>query len=172
MPQIEQNMYLNALNQAKSDIVHRINMCTIYPLPDASITCIFLFTDVSWKGNNMLTDTIYMNLMLNTCICIGTPQMTFQIFCATNLRGECWYIVHYVRVDGLTIKSYHVIQKVIELFLQWYIHILVNLIINRYTSVQNEYSLITLITYKNASMHIHNYLQIMYIDISNLWVTL
>ena len=31
MPQIEQNMYLNALNQAKSDIVHMINMRTIYP---------------------------------------------------------------------------------------------------------------------------------------------
>ena len=58
MPQIEQNMYLNALNQAKSDIVHRINMPTIYPLPDASITCIYLFTDVSWEGNKMLTDTI------------------------------------------------------------------------------------------------------------------
>ena len=40
--------------------------------------------------------------------------MTFHIFCATNLRGECWYIVHYVRVDGLTIKSYHAIHKVIE----------------------------------------------------------
>ena len=36
MPQIEQNMYLNALDQAKSDIVHRINMRTIYPLPYAS----------------------------------------------------------------------------------------------------------------------------------------
>ena len=58
MPQIEQNMYLNALNQAKSDIVHRINMRTIYPLQDASITCIFLFTDVSWKRNKMLTDKI------------------------------------------------------------------------------------------------------------------
>ena len=32
MPQIEQNLYLNALNQAKSDIVHKINMPTIYPL--------------------------------------------------------------------------------------------------------------------------------------------
>ena len=29
-------MYLNALNQAKSDIVNMINMRTIYPLPDAS----------------------------------------------------------------------------------------------------------------------------------------
>ena len=60
MPQIEQNMYmyLNALNQAKSDIVHRINMRTICPLPDATITCIFLFTDVSWKRHKMLTDKI------------------------------------------------------------------------------------------------------------------
>ena len=33
MPQMEQNMYLNALNQAKSDIVHRINMPTIYMYP-------------------------------------------------------------------------------------------------------------------------------------------
>ena len=58
MPQIEQNMYLNALNQAKSDIVHWINMPTMYLLPDASITCIFLFTGVSWKRNKMLTDEI------------------------------------------------------------------------------------------------------------------
>ena len=64
MPQIEQNMHLNALNQAKSDIVHRINMPTIYPLPYASITCIFLFIDVSWKRKKMLTDKIYMNLIL------------------------------------------------------------------------------------------------------------
>ena len=58
MTQIEQNMYLNVLNQAKSDIVHRINMCIIYPFLDALITRIFLFTDVSWKRNKMLTDKI------------------------------------------------------------------------------------------------------------------
>ena len=64
MPQIEQNMHLNALNQAKSDIVHRINMPIMYPLPYTSITCIILFIDVSWKRKKMLTDKIYMNLIL------------------------------------------------------------------------------------------------------------
>ena len=58
MPQIEQNMYLNALNQAKLDIVHWINMPAMYPLPDASIASICLFTGVSWKRKNMLTDKI------------------------------------------------------------------------------------------------------------------
>ena len=51
-------MYLNAVNQAKPDIVHWINMPTMYmyPVPDASITYIFLFTGVSWKRKKMLTD--------------------------------------------------------------------------------------------------------------------
>ena len=52
MPQIEQKhvfKILNAVNQAKVDIVHWINMPTMYPLPDASIICIFVFTGVSWK---------------------------------------------------------------------------------------------------------------------------
>ena len=40
-------MYLNAVNQAKPDIVNWINMPTMHALPDAPITCIFLFTSVS-----------------------------------------------------------------------------------------------------------------------------
>ena len=47
MPQIEQNVYLNDVNQEKPHIAHWINMPTMYPLPDTSITCIFLFTGVS-----------------------------------------------------------------------------------------------------------------------------
>ena len=35
----------------------------------------------------MLTDIDELDV--NTFIFIGTPQMTFHIFCATNLRGEC-----------------------------------------------------------------------------------
>ena len=57
-------MYLNAVNQAKPNIVYCINMSIMYPLPDASITCIFLFTGVSSKRKKMLNDQIEMNLML------------------------------------------------------------------------------------------------------------
>ena len=57
---------LDAVNQAKPDILHWINIPTMYPLPDAQITYIVLFTGVSWKRKKMLKDKIQMNLTL-TC---------------------------------------------------------------------------------------------------------
>ena len=56
MPQIEPNIYLDALNQAKSNIVHWINMPTMYPLPDASITSIFFCHWCLLEEEKMLTD--------------------------------------------------------------------------------------------------------------------
>ena len=84
MPQIEQNMYSNALNQATPDIVHWINMPTMNPpppLPNASFVYIFVLTGVSPGKRKKVSGTKMCDNISGALYLLGLYQLygTFQL---------------------------------------------------------------------------------------------
>ena len=71
-------------------------------LPQTSISGIFLFIKSLLDQKQYVNrKNIGMNFML-TPFFSGTTHMTFHAYRTPNLRGDGWYIVHYISVDCLS----------------------------------------------------------------------
>ena len=82
-------------------IVCGLNMSTVHPHPHIPHSLLYFCSLGSPELEKKIVNrkNIGINFML-------TPQMTFCVYCAPNLRGYGWYMLHYISVDCLITNSY------------------------------------------------------------------